>query len=59
MSPERGNLPTFSNDMSVAAHLNKSRFRSWTVKVLFLPRISSVVQVIFAFSAWISEEGAS
>lgn len=44
--------------MSVAAQRNKSLFKSWTVRLLILFRISSVVRAIFSFSARISQEGA-
>ena len=56
--PFPNNLPTLTRDMRVAAHRKRSLLKSWTVRVLFLDRISFVVRAIFVFSACISAEGA-
>ena len=45
---------TLSSEMIIAAHRNISRFRSWTVRGLFLPRMSSMMRDILTLSSCIS-----
>lgn len=45
-------------DIRVAAARNSRRLRSWTFKVIFFPRISSIVSDNLVFRAWISMTGA-